>query len=366
MISMTFDNAFKLFEKYSSNTVAGTNNNFILKGSFENKTSAIYYKVQKHGKSAYRFCFSNCVDSTYGDGTECRANCLGGSWRIVSAFAGDGGAYGDPHMSEKLVPLSFSGSLKKDVLPGEIFWTDEAELEIPKNHYLCFEITFSGSEIPFTPDKIVPAFSLDENGFKEDKEFPQPIFVGIRVSKSKKVVFIGDSITQGLGTTPDKYEFWAARLAERLGKNFSFWNLGLGCGHAYDAVTDGSWLKKAKTGDTVFVCFGVNDINMHRSVTGICNDTERIVYLLKSAGCKVILLSVPPFDMVGEDKKKWYAVNDFLRNTVSKNADGFFDVSDIIGKPSPRRHMSLYGPHPDGNGGKALGDALYAAFGKLL
>lgn len=116
----------------------------------------------------------------------------------------------------------------------------------------------------------------------------------------------------------------------------------------------------------VFVCFGVNDINIHRSVTGICNDTERIVYLLKSAGCKVILLSVPPFDMVGEDKEKWYAVNDFLRNTVSKNADGFFDVSDIIGKPSPRRHMSLYGPHPDGNGGKALGDALYAAFGKLL
>ena len=48
---MTFDNAFKLFEEYSSNTVAGTNNNFILKGSFDNKTSAIYYKVQKHGKS---------------------------------------------------------------------------------------------------------------------------------------------------------------------------------------------------------------------------------------------------------------------------------------------------------------------------
>lgn len=88
---MTFDNAFKLFEEYSSNTVAGTNNNFILKGSFDNKSSAIYYKVQKHGKSIYRFCFSNCVDSTYGDGTECRANCLGGSWRIVSAFAGDGG-----------------------------------------------------------------------------------------------------------------------------------------------------------------------------------------------------------------------------------------------------------------------------------
>ena len=229
------------------------------------------------GKSIYRFCFSNCVDSTYGDGTECRANCLGGSWRIVSAFAGDGGAYGDPHMTEKLVPLSFSGSTKKEVLPGEIFWSDEAELEIPKNHYLCFKITFSGSEIPFTPDKIIPAFSLDGNEFKEDKEFPQPIFVGIRVGKSKKVVFFGDSITQGLGTTPDKYEFWAARLAERLGKNFNFWNLGLGCGHAYDAVTDGSWLKKAKTGDMVFVCFGVNDINIHRSVTGICNDTERIV-----------------------------------------------------------------------------------------
>lgn len=363
---MICKNTFKNFESYYSNTVVGTNNNFILKREFESKTSAIYYKVQNAGKNIYRFCFSNNVDSTYGDGTECQANRLGGNWKIISAFAGDGGAYGQPHITEELVPVRFSGGFEKNVLPGEMFWSDEIELNIPENHYLCFELTFGGKNIPFSPDKIVPSFSQTEDGFKEDKDFPQPVFVGIKRKKSRKIVFLGDSVTQGLGTTPDKYEFWAARLAELLGSKFSFWNLGLGCGHAYDAATDGGWLEKAKTGDSVFVCFGINDINMHRSVSNICDDIMHIIGVLKESGCRVFLLSVPPFDMIGEDGEKWYAVNDFLRDVAAKSTDGYFDVSAVIGKPSPNNHMSLYGPHPDGNGGTALSNALYAAFGNIL
>jgi len=360
---MICENIYKIFDEYSSNTFAGTCNNYMLKDNVDHKTSAIYYKVQKPGKFTYRFCFSNFTDSTWGDGTLCQANLKGGSWKIISAFVGDGGTYGNPQATvDKLVPLCFSGEVEKNVLPGEVFWSDETELEIPENHYLCFMLTFSGSEIPYTPDRTIPSFSLIGNDFQEDKDFPQPVFVGIKDTQSKKIVFLGDSITQGLGTTLDAYQFWVARFSSYLNKNFSTWNLGLGCGHAYDAATDNVWLKKAKTGDIVFVCFGVNDIFMNRSVSSICEDILCIIKLLKEAGCKVFLLSVPPFDMIGDCKEKWYAVNDFLCNNTAKNADGYFDVSSVLGKSSPNSHMSLFGSHPDDNGGRALGKALYEAF----
>lgn len=354
-----------MFGNYSSNTLAGTCNNFIIKREFTEKTSVIYYKVQKPGKALYRFAFSNSVDSTYGDGTECQANQKGGSWKIISAFAGNGGVYGNPQ-SKLLTPICFSGNAEKCVMPGEMFWSDETELNIPENHYLCFKLTFSGSEIPFTPDKIIPSFSVDKNTVKPDNEFPQPIFVGVRDADCKKIVFLGDSITQGLGTVHDAYEFWVAEFARYLNKKFSVWNLGLGCGHAYDAATNCVWLEKAKTGDIVFVCFGVNDIFMHRSTKCICEDISHIVDLLKSAGCKVFVLSIPPFDMIGEDAEKWYEINDFLSNVTTKNADGYFDVSTVLGKSEPYRHMSRYNPHPDGNGGRALGKALYEAFCEKL
>ena len=83
---MTFDNAFKLFEEYSSNTVAGTNNNFILKGSFDNKSSAIYYKVQKHGKSIYRFCLTAHTETEQNVGQIALA-AVGGSFPLLRATA---------------------------------------------------------------------------------------------------------------------------------------------------------------------------------------------------------------------------------------------------------------------------------------
>lgn len=90
MISMTFDNAFKLFEEYSSNTVAGTNNNFILKGSFDNKTSAIYYKVQNTENQFTDFAFQTVLTAH----TETEQNvrqialaAVGGSFPLLRATA---------------------------------------------------------------------------------------------------------------------------------------------------------------------------------------------------------------------------------------------------------------------------------------
>ncbi len=58
----------------------------------------------------------------------------------------------------------------------------------------------------------------------------------------------------------NSYEHWNAVVAENLGSQYGFWNLGLGYGRAADAATDGAWFFKAKQNDIVVVCYGVNDI----------------------------------------------------------------------------------------------------------
>lgn len=347
------------FNTYVSNTSAGTCNNFIIRDTISQpKTARIFYKVCNLGYFSYCFCFSNFVDSTYGDGSECHANVAGGEWNILSAAAGDGGEYGKFPEELSLTPVLFLGESGKKVSSGEIFSSDEIGLEIKENHYLCFEITFTGSDIPYTPDKIIPAFSRCESGFIPDKEFPQPVLVGCQRTVGTRVAFLGDSITQGLGTEADRYEYWVAEISRRLGADCSVWNLGLGCGRAEDAATDSVWLEKAKQMDVVFVCFGVNDILQGRSADQICKDLTGIVDLLKAAGCKVGILSVPPFDMEGDNGVVWYGVNDYIREVLSHKTDWYFDTTAVLGKPAPERHMSCYGGHPDGTGGRLLGEAF--------
>ena len=85
-------------------------------------------------------------------------------------------------------------------------------------------------------------------------------FHGRSAAGKARIAFIGDSITQGCGTTYNGYKQYAAVAAGRLGEDYAFWDLGLGYARGSDAATDGIWLYKAKQNDLVSVCFGVNDI----------------------------------------------------------------------------------------------------------
>ena len=77
------------FKKYRSNTVASTSNNYMLIFDEEKTvTGRIYYKVRKSGRYAYRFLFSDIVDSTFADGRVSRANLCGEGYEIVCAYAG--------------------------------------------------------------------------------------------------------------------------------------------------------------------------------------------------------------------------------------------------------------------------------------
>ena len=71
------------FGEYSSNTCAGSGNQLLVdavKG-----TGRVYYKVFAGGTYHYSILFSNTVDSTFADGSQCRRNVRGGNWEILEA-----------------------------------------------------------------------------------------------------------------------------------------------------------------------------------------------------------------------------------------------------------------------------------------
>lgn len=351
-----------VFESYVSNCLAGTSNNYILKWRDERTvTGRICFKVCEHGTFRYKFLFSNTVDSTFDDGSVSQANLVGDRWHILSAFAGDGGESPEGCAENNLCPVLFENRVQKEVLPGERFWSDTMELTIPEGHYLVFQWTISGNNIPFTPDKIIPSYVKTGDLWTEDVDFPQPHLVACDRSVKKKIAFLGDSITQGLGTRNNRYEFWVAEIGKRLGKEYSVWNLGLGYGRAQDAASNGAWLEKAKKMDLVSVCFGVNDILQGRTKEQLCQDLMTIVSKLSSCGCEVGIFTIPPFDWQGETEKTWKAVNRYIIDEVSKHTKYLFDTVPILGQPFPNENMAKYGGHPDGNGGKALAEEFIAS-----
>lgn len=353
----------EFFEKYSSNTLAGSGNQlfFTNKSPRDINSGRIYYKIFSGGKHKYSFLFSNIIDSTYSDGSESHKNLICGEWHITSLKVGVCHECNADFVTEPetFSSVTFDGKYEKKVMPGEFFNTDETELDVCKDDYICLEINFKGGMIPYHEESIIPSFRKESDIWVPSKKVPFPSMLGCDLNVTCKIGFLGDSITQGIGTEINSYNHWNAKLAEKLGNKYAFWNLGLGYGRADDAASDGAWLYKAKQNDVVFVCFGVNDILQGYSEEQIKQNLKTIVIKLKEYGIKVILQTVPPFDYCGNDINKWENINRYIKTELSEYADVIFDNVPILGRDEESLHMAKFDGHPNAEGCEQWASAIY-------
>ena len=363
------------FKTFSSNSVGGSSNQFYFEQN-ETKitTGRMFYKIYSGGKFGYSILFSNTVDSTFADGSKSQANLKCDSWKIIEAKVGrckkmpygngvTGATMSDTDCDADIYvndfkPLTFGCNLQKDVASGEMFYSDSIEMEFEKNEFLCLEITFSGKQIPYHEETLLPAYIKTETGWVYSKFMPCASMIGCDRKVNKKVCFLGDSITQGCGTPLNGYLHWNARLTENLNPKNSYWNLGIGFGRANDAATDESWLFKAKQNDIVFVCFGVNDIFKIGNTEKTKNDLLKIVNILKRNNKFVIIQTVPPFNYDEEKKIIWKEINCFIKNDLAKICDAVFDCVPILGCSPENSHMAKYGGHPNEFGCELWAQAL--------
>ncbi len=348
----------RYFDEFVSNTTAGSGNQtfFIRENAEEKSTGRLFFRLFKGGRYRYSLMFSGVIDSTFADGSFSRRNTYCDAWDIHSLSVG---ICGGVTQDVTLMPVTFGGRPEKHVGVGEMFFSDPVLLDAADGDYICVQITFSGRMIPYHEETLVPAFVLSDGAWRPNKLMPFPCIIGCDRSVAERVVLLGDSITQGIGTPVDSYLHWGARLADRLGDEYSVWNIGIGFARAEDAATDGAWLYKAMQGDTVVLCLGVNDVCVGMSDTEIKDSLLKTVTLLKKHVKRVIVQTLPPFDFQGDAARIWNSVNKYILTELAPKCDMVFDVTPILGK-ADAPESALYGGHPNAEGCALWADALYA------
>lgn len=371
------------FERFSSNTVAGSGNqHWFSMPCGEVRVGRVFYKIAVGGAYAYSLLFSNIIDSTFAKGDESHKNLLCAPWHIHAARIGrcrsipekplDRLTMGDEGAAADLAvgswqTVTFNGQPEKTVMPGEFFTTDPLSFCFETGEYLCLELAFSGRVLPYHHETLLPVYRQTADGWRYDVHMPLPGMVGCDRSARKKIAFLGDSITQGIGTPPNSYAHWTARIAEKLGSAYACWNLGLGYARAGDAASDGAWLYKVKHNDVAVVCLGVNDIfHSGEDAVQIAAHITQIVGYLTAAGVEVVLQTVPPFDYTGAHREMWFAINARLRAELSDRVALFFDTVPVLAKSEQEPYAARFGGHPNAAGCSAWADALYDPLSALL
>lgn len=343
------------FEKYSANSLAGTGNQSWFDSDGEAHIGRIFYKVFSGGNYNYSFLFSNITDSTFNNITY--PDTVIDDMKILKARVTVTDDCYNAGEIEGFTDVTFSGKENLN-LPNGFFCSDPVLINAQKDSYICVELTFKGEKIPYHPESQIISYVYANGEWVRSAAMPVVHCVGCDRPVERRIGFLGDSITQGIGAEFNSYRNWCAVFAEKVGEKYSFWNLGIGYGQAKDAASDGAWLAKAKENDIVFLCYGVNDIIGDKaSAQVIINRLDTIVDRLLERDIKVIIQSVPPFGYSDEYIPVWKEVNEYIKNNIARRVWGYFDNVPILSKDEP--HMPRYGGHPNNEGCEKWAEALY-------
>lgn len=359
------------FQTYTSNTLAGSGNQYVFESDGLAHTGRVWYRLTHGGSYPYSLLFSNVIDSTYSDGAVSRKNDLRAGWKLIGLRAAVSPVIANDRELD-FQRLTFGGKNGVDVkAESGFFASDPAVFRAEAGEYLCVEVTYAGTILPNHEESIISCFLREGESWVPSKKMPFPSMIGCGRKADVRVAYLGDSITQGIGTDTDSYAHWNAVLSglieqNRGGRSFAYWNLGLGYGRAEDAASDGVWLEKAKKNDVVIVCYGVNDLYHTEGGAEIIKGyLKAVVSALKKAGLRVLLQTVPPFEYVGRMKTDWLEINRCIL-AGETGADAVFDNVPVLGGGPDAPEQAPFGGHPNAEGCRRWAEALYPAVRKLL
>lgn len=361
------------FSKYVSNTYVASGNNSLVEKA-ESVTYRAYFPVEEYGGLEYCFYFSNMVDSTYSDGSLAHAGLAGGDYTIESAYIADGGTSIDQEITNRQA-VTFDGNAKRNVSAGETFWSDALEFDVPEEHYLVWEWTLTGENIPATSVSNLTKVGADHNdgkGLVYCDDVPLPQLIGADRQVKYTISAIGDSITQGCQTEFMAYEYWAAKISQKLGSEYSLWNCGLGWARMSDAALCGDWLQRAAASDIVIVAFGTNDIisgefggDGGNSADEIDGYIRTVLDFLKKEQCSVIVFNASPEDYRDNLEAVRTEYNEKLKSTCEEYGVSYFDFAGLLSDES-EPSKALYGGHPNGEGGEIVSEEFLRIYKDYL
>ncbi len=351
--------------RFTTATFGASGNQYAFTSDGKEHTGIIWYKFCRSGEYDFSLLYSNTMDSTFGNGSESVCNFVCDNWEILSLSTAFSEKIQDPARLD-FTQLFFDGKPGKKIGAEDVFFnTDPVKIKSVKDEFICIKITFRGSRIPCHEESILSSFLIENGELVSSKRLPFPSMLGIDAHAAKRLCFLGDSITQGIGVPVDSYKHYTALISEKLPPCIACWDLGLGYARANDAATNGVWLSKVKTNTHAVICLGVNDINQGYGADAVISALDKTVDALKSAGLKVLVQTVPPFDYNPENKQKWLKINNHIKTVSAEKADMIFDCVPVLGCGDDLR-TAKFGGHPGEEGCRLWADALYPEIEKFL
>jgi lysophospholipase L1-like esterase len=292
--------------------------------------------------------------------------------------------------------LTFGGSKSIELQPGVVIVSDPVSLDIQPMSDLAISLLVTKVEGPPTVHTVGLHTSYISDGDTTGSEslansITTTAYLWLRsidvaaAPKDFAIACLGDSITDGFGTTSDADQMWPTLLAKRLGEKrngprISVLNEGIS---GNEVLRDGAGVSALARLDRdvlsepgvrwIVLLDGINDINLHGQVTGpdalVADDLIRgykeIIARAHLHNIKVMGATLTPEDgvwlagPVGEATRE--SVNQWIRTSGAFDALVDFDAA-VRDRDQPTRIRSDFNPgdsiHPNDQGNAAMADAF--------
>lgn len=209
---------------------------------------------------------------------------------------------------------------------------------------------------------------------------------GIDVSRNdspKCIAILGNSITDGRGSTTDGQDRWTDVLAENLDGETGVLNLGIGGNCVVKGgigITGKSRFNRdilAQNGITHVIIFeGINDLGSRKAsqetVDNLIKAYRSFIRKAHKHGLKIYGATITPMygsDYYSEERDEYRRkVNYWIKN--SGEFDGVLDIDSIVANPSDSRELNpayqFDSLHPNTTGYKAIGEFVANELKKKL
>ena len=290
--------------------------------------------------------------------------------------------------------LTFNGSESATIPAGALAISDPVNLRVPDGGDLAVSIYVPGSAAAATEHSVglQTTYISPEGDFSGADSLPTAtttqsyyFLTGLEVdapAKSRAIVTLGDSITEGLHSTADANRRWPDRLAERLrsqkgGSKVAVLNAGISGNRVlHDTVGTNASARLDRDvlvqsgARYLIVLQGINDIGYPGAATAaeIIAGHLQIIDRAHAMGLKVYGGTLTPFQAflpglyyTADGEAKRQAVNHWIR--TSKAYDAVIDFDKALRDPgNPARMRPAYDSgdnlHPNDAGYKAMADAI--------
>ena len=261
--------------------------------------------------------------------------------------------------------LTFDGKKNVTIPKGESLYSDEIAYNLKPLQLLSITINY-GDKTPEnatshrgsrTTSYIIKGESKPKSDFEASERVDHwynIASIDIKTTQQFEVIAaLGNSITDGRGTTTNKQNRWTDFLAESLEGKVGVLNLGIGGNCVIKGGLSEPALKRfdrdilGQKGVSTLVIFeGVNDIggaknNSEECANNLIEAYREMISKAHSKGIKVYLATITPFKgnsyfTIFHEAARQY-VNEWIRN--NKDSDGIIDFDLIV--RDPKDHAKL-------------------------